>query len=206
MLRLTTFLCRCNMKATLTSDNYRDFNQRYAQSYGYFIKSNGERLPVYMTDVNESAAYFQNLDGVEFSANCNSGVEFEFTQIARRIWLGFDGNLYCTSRVPRRQWQRGISNGNTSCYKLTKKGPVGIDITHNVMKNLMFNQGVNVIGNNILLSEQFAICGEIVYLYTMCIGSYKPENKAIILDEKYKMFMQEISDAAKQFGIGVLNA
>lgn len=194
------------MKDTLTYENLRDFNQRYSQSYGYLLKDNGTRLPVFITNVSEDGAEFQSLDGVEFNAKCGSGVTFEFAQIARRIWLSMEGQLLCTSRIPQRQWQRGISAGNTQCYHLTHKGPMQAHINHTVMRGILFDNPNKQTKGNILLSDQFAISGELVYLYHHVIGEYDVDNKIVKLEKQFSMFQQEVIDATKPFNIGVKHA
>lgn len=194
------------MRDTLTSENRRDFSQRYSHSYGYYINDKGVKTPVFIGDVDEDAAHFKTLDGLDFTAYCNGGVNFEFAQISRRIWLGLDGVLYYTHRIPQRQWQRGISEGNTSFHILTPDGPLNIGISLSVMRNILLENPLKTIGVNTLLSEQFAICGKSVYLYNMLIGSFNSKENNITLNSKHSMFYQEVTDVCKPLFIGVKNA
>lgn len=194
------------MRDTLTSENRRDFSQRYSHSYGYYINDKGVKTPVYIGDVDEEAAYFKTLDGLDFTAYCNGGVNFEFAQISKRIWLGIDGNLYYTHRIPARQWQRGISESNTGAWILTPAGVVSTGVNMQVMRNILMENPLRTIGSNTLLSDQFAIAGSSVYLYNMLIGTYDSKTHIISLGSKYSAFFQEVTDVCKPLFIGVKNA
>lgn len=194
------------MRDTLTSSNRRDFSQRYSHSYGYYIDNNGVRTPVFIGEVDEDGAYFKTLDGLDFTARCDGGVNFEFAQIAKRIWLGIDGNLYYTHRIATRQWQRGISETNTSAWLLTQEGAISVGVNMAVMRNILMDNPNKSAGQNILLSEQFAICGKSVYLYNMLIGTFDTTNRTVTLGPKFSTFFQEVTDVCKPLFIGVKNA
>ena len=194
------------MRDSFTTDNTRDFNARYVQSYGYYIdEAKGTRLPVFLKSIDGDTLYFSDLSDTEFNTRADRGAVFEFMQMTRRIYQGIDGNLYYIARRPARQWQRGISGGNTLAYLLTDMGPAQVTVDNRLMRQVMFDHKGKV-NNGIKFSDQFAVCGTVVYLYNNVIGSYDAKSKSITLTKQFSSFLPELLELAIKHEIGVQNA
>lgn len=194
------------MRDTFTRENSRDFQARYAGSYGYYITDKGKSLPVFLSHVDDNTLYFQDLNGVEFNTVVNSGSMFEFMQLTRRLYAGLDGNIYMIQRRPARQWVRGVCSANTLGYMLTtKRGAVQVPINHALMRNILISDEPAKLANgNIKLSDQFAICGTNLFLYDMVIGVYLPEEKKVSLLSNWSLFSTEVQDATRPHNIEVV--
>jgi hypothetical protein len=194
------------MRDSFTTDNARDFNARYVQSYGYYIdEAKGTRLPVLLKSIDGDTLYFSDLNDTEFNTRADRGAVFEFMQMTRRIYQGVDGNLYYIARRPARQWQRGISGANTIAYMLTDGGTAQVNVDNRLMRQVMFDHKDKA-NNGYKLSDQFAIVGGVVYLYNHVIGVYDIKSKSITLKKEYAMFFPELLELAVKHEIGVQNA
>jgi hypothetical protein len=192
------------MRDSFTRDNARDFGARYLHSYGNYLKEDGTKVPVYLKGIEEGTLFFEGLDGAEYSTHRDMGVVFEFTQMQRRLSCGMDGSIMYTSRVPQRQWTRGVSENNTRVYCLTEFGAIQQSLTRDVMRNLLFSGKPTP--DRYLLSNQFAIVGTVVYLYNHVIGTYNRVTKEVHLAGKFSCFHSELKDVCKLEGIEVHNA
>jgi len=101
------------MKDTCTSDNLKDFKQRYQNTVGILLKDNGAKEWVWIENVDDHSVNFKTKSGQQFQAINGNGVTFEFTQVPMGWFNTSKGPVYICRR-PARQWQRGISAGNTS--------------------------------------------------------------------------------------------
>ena len=185
------------MKDTFTTENARDFNARYVGSYGLYVdEARGTKIPVYLKTTEGATLYFENLDGVEFHTRANSGITFEFMQMTRKLYPALDGHIYYVCRRPARQWTRGVSDNNTQAYRLCNHGPSPVSINHKLIKSLLSPDAKTADGN-ILLSDQFAIVDNIVYLYNNVIGEYYKSKSRIELLSNYSEFKVELEDALR---------
>ena len=195
------------MRDTFTSANARDFNSRYVQSYGYYVdEKNDKKIPVYLKSIDGDTLYFSDLNGTEFNTRADRGTVFEFFQMTRKIYMGVNGLLYYISRRPQRQWQRGVSDANTYVILLTDSGPMQGSVTSKLMQQIMFGEGLPTSKGTMKLSDQFAICGKIVYLYYYAIGTYDENTKTVRITEQYKSFYPELSEICEAKKIGVTYA
>jgi len=100
------------MLDSLANDNWEDFRQRYNHTYCWLVRG-AERLFVYLNDIDSERVKFSMGNGMTFAANADSGTTFEFIPIDRGWYNTTDGSVLHLSRVPERQFRRGISDGNT---------------------------------------------------------------------------------------------
>jgi hypothetical protein len=104
------------MLATLDSNNVEDFKQRYQGCFGWLSYEGNETLVV-LTNVSRDRVTFNTAKGKDFFAFVNSGVQFKFAPIMRG-WYTTSVGPVLLQRVAARQYQRGISSANTSCFCL----------------------------------------------------------------------------------------
>lgn len=179
------------MHDTYTSRNAEDFRQRYIGCFGWFIPESKKEIPVYLDRIKENTLFFTGLDGVPYHTYVDSGVQFKFASMRKAIYSGLDGKVYYLQRQPARQWRRGICQGNTSMYLLTDSGAMDVAIDLESMSNILNCE----VKNSNVLSEQFAVVAESVYLYNIVIGYCRLGT--IKLKKGYEMFTQDILDAVR---------
>jgi hypothetical protein len=100
------------MKDTCTPSTSKDFRARYQGTIGCLVKNEKEREFVWIDKVDDYAVSFKNKAGHPFQAMNGKGVEFEFTQVPHG-WFNTSMGPVHISRIPARQWQRGIADANT---------------------------------------------------------------------------------------------
>lgn len=160
---------------SLTSDNRRDFRQRYQGTFGWFLKANKIPLFVYVKTVTDSAVYFTDLSGHEWHANVDSDLKFEFIPVNHGFFNGAL-DVYYLERVPARQWQRGISAANTRIWSGTR-GWVGVEmktLAEIFVNPLSLNEALDLYlkGDRacVALSKHFALLKNQLCFYLRKIG------------------------------------
>jgi hypothetical protein len=200
------------MLDSLTTRNYADFKRRYQGTYGFYIKDDGSRVLVQVTSVGNITAKFMDVRGIEYSANADRDVMFDFIPINKGLFNGhsFMGSVLFLYRVPARQWQRGISDANT-VLQAFNKGRWHVQELQFAWLNAMFdptlaerdkwqvpyenykNGKIDVVA----LSKHFAVSTDNVYFYNNSIGTIKDRR---IIELGNPMVMQELSDMISRKG------
>lgn len=106
------------MKATYTRYNARDFIQRYVDTYGWLLRDEGSRKFVHITRAEEGRLYYETDGTSEYYATQDRGQVFEFIPVKKGWFNTSNGEAVLLSRVPARQWKRGISGSNTDIRRL----------------------------------------------------------------------------------------
>lgn len=106
---------------TLTAQNRNDFSQRYRGAFGWLVKEDSARKLVHITDVQADRVIFSTSEDSGFFALSNKGVQFEFLPVTRGF-IPTKKNVYLLNRHPARQFQRGISEGNTTLSVVLNRG------------------------------------------------------------------------------------
>jgi hypothetical protein len=185
------------MKDSLTSNNYRDFRQRYEGVFGFFSPEGKKPLLVQLSSVEETKVNFIDVLGVNYHVNVNSGIPFDFLPIERKVVNIIGDDILYACRKPARQWQRGVCSANTSITSLcvpTRRIGFGFNLVSAVWDTPVpystaieeFSYGVR---KNVALDSRFSIIGDKVHLYNTPIGSYVSGTLQII-----PLFKQEVSD------------
>ena len=195
------------MKATLSRFNAGDFRQRHQNTYG-FIKVNDKRMLVHVDEVNGSFVSFSDIDGYKFTSNAGSDFEFEFIPV-ERAWHNTEHNPIYSSRVPARQWQRGVCDGNTRLLAVSDKGRVdSVACDFKQIASIFTFPGLTPLqinkrfeeGKAVALSKAFAVSQlGAVYLYDRAIGTLNLKERKLKLN--MPIVMQELSDAFRDSGI-----
>lgn len=193
------------MLDSLTSENHRDFAQRYSGTFGWFLGDNGKKTLVAVGETNSQQVQFADVKGAPYFANADAGVQFEFIPVDRGFFNAKD-TTYLLERVPQRQWHRGIHTANTRSY--VPAGGMWVQARLNIkMLSDIFVDGVSlqtrlkefVSGecDTVALSKHFAVTNGVVYFYSRKIGNYK--DKVITLDSD--LVKQEVCDVLRRNNI-----
>lgn len=181
------------MKAEFKSSEWRDFTQRYHNTYGWFEREGKPSLLVNVAEVNEERMVFIDKQGMKYTALADKGNIFSFIPVIRGMYK-CKGEVTYILRTAARQYKRGICQDNTSIVSLYQ-GSQFLDfkiiedmLNTNVQEDIAkFKGGLR---DNVLLSNQFSIVGGQVYLYNDVIGKIAKEH----VELTSPLFMQEITD------------
>ena len=185
------------LKEEFKSDSSRDFHARYGGTFGWYERAIDDRLLVQLKESDQMSLHFEDQNGIKYEAQADKGNVFCFIPVERKLH-NVDGDVWMTSRIPARQWKRGMCAANTRIHSLSdnRKLPVNFSTISNLFANSTeqeraFRKGMAV---NIAISDSFAIVGSKVYLYDIEIGVFKKEQ--IVLNDN--LFIQEVKDVVSR--------
>lgn len=190
------------MLDTLTSENYRDFSARYANTFGWLV--DGKRQFVHVLRVADERVYFTNATGMEYHAKMDHGVNFEFIPVDRGWFNDINGNPWLLSRVPARQWKRGISETNTMMYDGHSLRTFHVNyerlskVFSDKFTELNYSKEIKPTG---AWSKHFAVTKHGLHFYDQLIGSYNPKTQEIVLTSD--IVKQELTDLINRNGWSV---
>lgn len=188
------------------SGDWRDFQQRYNGTYGWFHKENGEKLLVQVQENDGKTLAFQDNNKITYYAKADSGNVFSFLPVTKGSHQ-YEDTVVVVSRVPARMYKRGICKDNTSLFDLSKLGSITptFDVLATIFgprdDSLLLQWCKNKIGN-VCLDGVFSIVREYVYIYSTVIGLHRPEQNLIELHNP--IFKQEIEDTLRKLQVDIL--
>lgn len=192
------------MKDTYTSENGRDFRQRYSGTFGKYTTGSGKTITVYVDELTDDEVLFNDVNGAQMSARINSGVEFEFYPLNRRL-TDYNGTIVYSCRKPERQWHRGVCSNNTRIIDLSRArditvGHAVVDAIYNSKQDPLetYNQYVKGTRKNFLLSDKFAVVTAHLYLYSTIVGDFDGTQLNV-----ESLFAQEVKDALSRSNINL---
>ncbi len=189
------------MRDSLTRENARDFRQRYLGTYGFYTTTN-KRLLVKMTEINERKVTFMDAQRNEFFAYADTKVEFEFIPVDRGFYNSQEDAVLLT-RVPSRQWSRGISDNNTTVQKMGKGGLIPIQLSMDLLNGIFvgspdmemcLKQYLEGKRQTVALSKYFALSPDGLYFYEARVGTREGDTLTLQNDQVY----QEVSDLIRR--------
>lgn len=190
------------MTESPSTSNIADFRQRYSGVYGW-LNPKDKRSPVYVKKVDAIRVTFTDVSGAEYYANVNAGVDFEFLPVDK-AWHRNPKGMFLVSRIPARQWKRGVCADNTSIREVVET------TLYNSLATVSWNEAVFAImmyptnyvkevdhllaGRNTSapLSRHFAVVGKEVWFFNLRVGTYNSVSKTITLENS--MLYQELVD------------
>jgi len=186
------------MYDTYTQENQRDFAARYCDTFGWLIdeKRNNKRL-VYLAETDGDHLYFYSqLGGVKQHTIAGAGVMFEFIPVDHGWFKADNGAIYLLTRVPARQWKRGISRSNTSITGITGNNvPVNFEVMSSIFNEKNPQTYTYSSARPIALSKHFAIdAKKNVFFYDSLIGT--EDNGIITLKNNH--VLQELQDLVRR--------
>lgn len=200
------------MKDTLTSANHRDFAARYLHTWGFYTSESNKKQLVYVSNVNNRRVRFvdknQSTPNDYYEALVDKGIEFEFIPVNKGYYNTNEGTFLLT-RVPARQWKRGISVENTKCAQL-KDTLVNVVLSHKLLSDIFDNSALDY--NNIweqfqkqkrvsaAISPHFALnMNGGFYFFDKQVGVLKGE----IIVLKTNVVFQEVTDVLRKHNIAL---
>ena len=193
------------MRDSLTSRNAGDFNQRYNRSIGWLLdeKTKERKVLVVIRAVDHAKVTFTDLHGINYYANADQNIEFEFIPIDRGYFMGTDDALYYLQRVPARQWTRGISFQNTGVSRYASGRWRAEDATLQILHPILTNKNNYgfVEGRKVnALSKHFAIADNSVLFLQQNIGTYNLDGGKHSVVLNGKLVFQEFLDVIRRKG------
>ena len=187
-----------------TSGGARDFRQRYLGVWGYYPTPSGEKLLVYMSNINERETRFVDAQGIEYTAKVDQGVFFQFIPIEKRLFT-YDNMLVLAARIPARQYSRGMSDANTSFREVRYSDYIPVSAkTINAYANPVYDVVIDSGKTVQLLSPMFGIHLCSVFLYDRRIGSVQyDKNLKLHIRVEEPLFYQELVDVVRERKINI---
>lgn len=193
------------MKDTLTPFNRDDFRQRYKNNYGFLTLPTGRRL-VYIKDVTaDRVSFTTDDDGDVYYAHAGAGVMFDFLPIVRGWYPTQDAAVFIT-RVPARQYHRGISHNNTYVCKPQWGQLTTVELSLALLSQLFetpasysFKDFEDGVVDYFILGKAFCLQGGSTYFFNQRIGVYEPSSRTIILETT--LVQQEINDVIRRLNV-----
>lgn len=182
------------MKVEFTSRDFRDFAQRYQETYGWLERDGKPSILVKLKSVREDKTIFIDKNSFEYAALSDRGNFFSFLPVSKGSYL-YLNTIVVVQRIPARQWKRGICENNTSVRDLDG---VYYDINFSLLETIFGNTENNTIkkfketlvGDLVLFNHQFSIYKNGVYVYNLYIGEYFQGTIKLINE----IFAQELTD------------
>lgn len=199
-----------------TSVDAADFRQRYLNTYGFFRRDN-QRTLVKLVNVDETVS-FKDKDDVEYKLfpDSQNDVGFEFLP-PKAAWHNTEEGGMLVTRVPARQWLRGICSRNTKIG--TPLGHmVAVDFPALSMiyeKSFSFDKTLKLFKEkkvkmfSVALSDNFALSNyadsQKLWCLDQAIGSWTEDLGVyeVTLDDP-ELWMTETKDAFSRQGLKVL--
>ena len=177
------------------SHNRDDFRQRYRYSYGWMINpENGKKTLAYISNVDGYKVTFSTMDGDGFYVNCNSGIDFEFLPVTRGWYYTTKHGWMMLSRIPAKQYNRGIHQSNTHCQIFeTSKSLYSIRPNLSILNDVFVAKPTPTDGS-IKLNNCFLLTKDFLWFYDCIVG--KREGNTIKLS--FPMVGQEVSDCVRR--------
>lgn len=180
-----------------TSENSRDWRQRYASSWGWLVTGNEEKI-VFINDVRDGVVTFTTEhNGHKYEVYEDSPVQFRFSQVPTGWFVDNAGNPFFACRRPARQWCRGISESNTR-FLYTHKSvaflPGGLNWDNVVACLSGQKKSPKQEETSDVLSNNFAVVNGKVFARSMQIGTF---SKGLI-SLNNDLFAQEVSDVIRR--------
>jgi hypothetical protein len=195
------------MKEEFKAAGWRDFAQRYENTFGWFITELGERKLVQLTDVTDAVLRFVSKEGMTYFAHADKGNVFEFIPVTKGVYQYGEDVVY-VCRKPARQWKRGLCHDNTLIQNLSYGGFIEVDfpIIESIYKdndNVVlekFREDMSPF--NVALDNIFSINGNRLMLYGNNIGMFNREREEVILTSP--IFKQEVKDLFRSLSMEVV--
>jgi len=184
------------MKTEFLSDGWRDFHQRYKDTFGWFEREGKPSVLVKLVSIEAHGLEFVDEQGFRYNAYPDKGNFFTFLPVVKGCYL-FGDKVVTVERIPARQWRRGICNDNTS---ITNTAGYFYSVDFPIIKAIFTGQNNTIERYKlakqlpVLLNSQFHIEHEGVFVYNKRIGNFGDDT--IILDDS--VFSQELGDLMKQ--------
>lgn len=186
------------------SINAGDFRQRYQGTYGFYTRGGKKKLVrLAAVDIDGGVVTFTDKDGASFTLHANAAeddIGFEFIT-PKACWHNTKEGAYMVKRVAQRQYQRGISESNTSVTSGKNMKGVYVDFNclHNIFECPVTIKEASAKGHSFAISDQFFVGEQKLWLFDQAVGAKSVKDGAytIKLDDPV-MFGTEVRDAFRR--------
>lgn len=180
------------MKEEFVEEHWKDFQQRYQGTFGWFEKSAGNQVLVSLVKITPEALSFNDKAGFKYTAHPDKGNIFTFLPVEKGVYLTEEHGVVYVSRIPQRQWKRGICIDNTSIHSLTTSQQC--EVSFSLLESI-FNQTpmLHVTENNRVFDRVFSTTRNKLFVYNKEIGSM--DITSIVLQDR--LFLQEVNDMVR---------
>ena len=183
------------MRDTPTTLDREGWRQRYRNSYGFLVNKDETKTLCYINDVTQTEVRFTTPQGGGFFAYHDRGIVFEFLPITRGWFFTTTYGWVLLTRVPARQWNRGICETNTRVDHLDKRGKfTQIPLTLEILEDVFIKKPKAPSGSS--NGVVFLITADTVYFYSQKVGSVKEQTITLFSE----LVRQELSDFIRRQG------
>ena len=180
-----------------TSNNWQDIQKYYEQSYVKFPKDYGDKL-YFIYKVRPEAIMFRDSTEEEGILWLNESDPYELDYILPHKSM-FQYDQYCLllSRIPAKQYSRGLTSGNCQFQMLDSKGkwsayPFGWGALDAYTNKPMFRSIADVLRDpqgrsSEALSKRLAIANNMLFCDTTKIGRIDPDKKILYVSELFQL-------------------
>ena len=159
-------------------------------AYGWYTTSEGQEVLVNIQSVNSERCSFVDVDNIVYYAKADKGISFKFIPINRRVFV-YNGDVVSATRIPARQWQRGICQANTELRRVRNKSR--LDVFFDTIKAYLSPvDRITSLYDVGCIDQRFCLPGgKSLCIYDTKIGRVKDEETVVLDDD---LFMQELVD------------
>ena len=183
------------MRDSPSSLDAEGWRQRYRHSYGFLVSPDETKTLCYISDVTRREVMFNTTGGQDFFAYHDKGSVFEFLPITRGWFFTTSIGWCLLTRVPARQWTRGISESNTRVDHIDAKGKlVEKNLTLEILEDVFIQKPKSPDG--LPNGTVFLITKDTIYFYSQKVG--KVVENTITLDSA--LVQQEVKDFIRRQG------
>lgn len=187
------------------SSNYEDINRYYRNTYVKF-KETGDVL-YYIRTVHRELVRGTDETGTEFELWLSDEHPYEVDYILpNKSYFQYKKRACSLTRIPARQYQRGLSTGNTRIHSLSRTGGVNaLELDFDLLKSFVSKQQFLKIDKaainkaedySIALSSRFAYLPDTKHIFAdnvVVAELNKVENKIIM---RHPIFTPEVKELA----------
>lgn len=182
-----------------------DINRYYRNTYVKF-KETGDKL-FYIRDVNHTMVRGIDDEQTEFELYLSEEHPYEVDYvIPHKSFFQYKTRACLLQRHPAKQYQRGLSNGNTRIHSLTRSGGVtDVEVSFEVLKAYVakqsfpsFDKGITSKGKfiSVALSPRFAYVPEVKQIFVDMLPVATVDHPNHKIQVFHSVFMPELKALA----------
>jgi len=184
---------------------WKDFQQRYTGTFGWFKKEDGSQVLVNVGVCDGTTLVFNDASKMPYYAKADSGNEFTFIPTVKGAYQ-YKDTVLVVLRIPARQYKRGICRENTQLYDLVRRtnltpGFETLAAIFGPKDNSVLLQWCKDRNGVVCLDGVFSIVNDVVYIYNEPIGAYIMGKKMVTLHND--IFRQELVDVFTRLKVDV---
>lgn len=180
-----------------TSQNHQDFRQRYNGTFGWILLPEGKKF-VKISGVDSEYTNFVDNKGLAYHVVTDGEKYFEFLPCNRGWYISATGNAYYATRVPARQWHRGMSEHNTALYGINEaenlvKKSMSMAVMHSIFGGEKMAYGFDRYRENNPLSRHFCLSKSHVWFFNQPIGTHEEGKIKLWNNMVYQELLDQIN-------------